>query len=43
MVRKDLPEVKRSQLLQLDNEKQVAGGFHGLVNKLTSNHETMKH
>jgi hypothetical protein len=38
---KDLPEGKRSQLLQLANEAQVTGGFQGFVNKLTNNHKVM--
>jgi uncharacterized protein (DUF3820 family) len=40
---KDLPEGKRSELLQLANEVHVTGGFQGLVTKLTSNQKVMNH
>jgi hypothetical protein len=38
-----LPEEKRSQLIQLANETQVTGGFHGFVKKLTSNQKGINH
>jgi hypothetical protein len=40
---KDLPEGKRSEILQLANEVQVTGGFQGLVTKLTSNQKLINH
>ncbi|QCB62657.1 hypothetical protein EJB00_03440 [Wolbachia endosymbiont of Drosophila mauritiana] len=40
---KDLPEGKRSQLIQLADEVRVTGNSQGLVNKLTSNQKVMNH
>ncbi|OJH30285.1 hypothetical protein Wxf_03240 [Armadillidium vulgare] len=40
---KDLPEGKRSQLIQLASEAQVTGNAHGLVSKLISNQKVMNH
>ncbi|MFT4314720.1 MAG: FxSxx-COOH system tetratricopeptide repeat protein [Wolbachia pipientis] len=40
---KDLPEKKRSQLIELADKVQVKGRFSDLVNKLTSNQKVMNH
>ncbi|WP_240991892.1 ankyrin repeat domain-containing protein, partial [Wolbachia endosymbiont of Glossina morsitans morsitans] len=40
---KDLPEEKRSQLIQLADEARVKGRFQGLVNRLISNQKIMSH
>lgn len=40
---KDLPEKKRSQLIELAGKVQVKGRFSNLVNKLTNNQKVMNH
>ncbi|BET35984.1 MULTISPECIES: tetratricopeptide repeat protein [Wolbachia] len=40
---KDIPEEKRSQLIELADKVQVKGRFSNLVNKLTSNQKVMNH
>ncbi|WP_353280612.1 tetratricopeptide repeat protein [Wolbachia endosymbiont (group B) of Cyclophora punctaria] len=40
---KDIPEEKRSQLIELEDKVQVKGRFSNLVNKLTSNQKVMNH
>ncbi|BET37126.1 hypothetical protein [Wolbachia pipientis] len=40
---KDIPEEKRSQLIELADKVQVKGRFSNLVNRLTSNQKVMNH
>ncbi len=40
---KDIPEEKRSQLIELAGKVEVTGEFHDLINKLTSNQKVMNH
>ena len=40
---KDLPERKHFQLIELADKVEVTGGFHDLINKLTSNQKVMNH
>ncbi|WP_254229729.1 hypothetical protein [Wolbachia pipientis] len=40
---KDIPEEKRSQLIELADKVQVKGRFSNVVNRLTSNQKVMNH